>query len=80
VDVEVQKSDWDDQIISSAVEQLDPQLQAQIELAGKEGRAVMLVQKGPGEAEIIRIDEAGADRFDPSKSIFSARVTAYKPA
>lgn len=62
-EIEVQASYWDEATIVEAVEQLDPEVQAELqqaELAGKAGPAV--------KAEI-----------DISKSVFSARITAVKP-
>lgn len=62
-EIEVQASYWDEATIVEAVEQLDPEVQAELqqtELAGMAGPAV--------KAEI-----------DISKSVFSARITAVKP-
>ena len=79
VDVEVQRSYWDDEIINATVEQLDPELQAQLENAREEGRGVMLIKEGAGHTELIEIAEPENGNFDPAIAVFSARVTAYKP-
>ena len=62
-EIEVQASYWDEATMVDAVEQLDPEVQAELqqaELAGMNGPAV--------KAEI-----------DISKTVFSARITAVKP-
>ena len=74
VDVEVQRSHWDSE------PNLDPELQSQIEKAGKEGRGVLLIQESGGQPELIEVSAERAAEFSPQDTVFSARVTARKPA
>lgn len=79
-DVELTPSYWDQEMVDSAIQQLDPELAAQVEGAKSEGKAVMVVNEG-GKSEIIGIEKMGDFKdFDPQKAIFSAKITAYKPA
>jgi SAM-dependent methyltransferase len=79
-DVELTPTYWDQEMIEAATEQLDPDLQAEIEVAKKDGRAVIVVGDG-GDGEVIKVDKSsGFENFDPQKAIFSAKITAWKPA
>lgn len=77
VDVELTPTYWDQEMISAAVEQLDPEVAAQVEAAKAKGKAVMVIDDGSG-GQIVEIDESV--NFDPQKAVFSARITAQKPA
>jgi arsenite methyltransferase len=76
-DVELIPTYWDEEVIEAAVEQLEPEAAAQVEEAKAKGKAVMIVNEGDS-AEVIEVDESDLD-FDPQKSIFSAKITAWKP-
>jgi len=78
-DIQLKPSYWDQEIIDEAVQQLDPELKAQVEKAKSEGKMVLVVGDG-GDGEVIPIESAGdfVD-FNPQKAIFSAKITAYKP-
>jgi len=77
--VELTPSYWDQEMIEAAVEQLEPEVAAQVEAAKAKGKAVMIVNEGSG-AEVIEVDESlDFENFDPQKAIFSARITAIKP-
>ena len=77
--VELTPTYWEQDIIDTATEQLAPDLQARIENAKKEGKAVVVIADGD-HGEIIEVDKSmGAETFDPQKAIFSAKITAYKP-
>jgi SAM-dependent methyltransferase len=79
VDVEVTPTDWEQDMIDSAVQQLEPELTAQVEGAKEQGKAVLMVNEGE-DSKVIEVDpEDGFENFDPKKTIFSAKVTAYKP-
>ncbi len=77
-DVDVTASYWEQDMIDTAVDQLDPELKAQVEEAKNDGRAVLVVNEG-GEGEIIEVDGDAFKDFDPQKAIFSAKITARKP-
>jgi ubiquinone/menaquinone biosynthesis C-methylase UbiE len=79
VDVEVEASYWGEEMINAAVDQLDPELKSRIAQAKEKGRSVIVLQEGPGSADLIEIDPAETGNFDPNKAVFSARVTARKP-
>jgi len=80
VDVQVTPTYWDQEFIDAAVDQLDPEISAQVEAAKKAGTAVVVVGEG-GDSEVIRIESTeGFENFDPQKAIFSAKITAFKPA
>ena len=76
--VELTPTYWDKEMIEAAVEQLDPEAAALVEAAKAKGKAVMIVDAGD-RAEVIEVEESMAD-FDPQKAVFSARITARKPA
>lgn len=79
-DVKLIPSYWDQEMVDSVVQQLDPELVAQVEKAKSEGKAVLVVNEG-GDGEIIEIENpVGFDDFDPQKAVFSAKITAFKPA
>jgi arsenite methyltransferase len=79
-DVEITPTYWDSEVIDSAIGQLDPELAAKVEKSKSEGKAVLLVGEG-GDRELIEVENAGNYReFDPQKAIFSAKITARKPA
>jgi DNA-binding protein YbaB len=65
-------------MIDAAIEQLDPEVAAQVEEAKAKGKAVMVINEG-SDADVIEVDESVVD-FDPQKAVFSARITAHKPA
>jgi len=66
VDVEVKASYWDSEFFEAAVEQLEPELKARV-----------LDNKNNGRKTLIDGDDKD---FDPQKSIFSAKITAWKPS
>ena len=76
VDVEVKASYWDTEFFEAAVEQLEPELKARVLENNKNGRKNLLVNVGDGMEIIDGFD----DEFDPQKSIFSAKITAWKPS
>lgn len=76
VDIDVNPIYWDSEMIDAAVEQLDPDIQMKIKENKKNGRKTLLIHN-PDGMEII--EDFGED-FDPQKSIFSARITAWKPS
>jgi hypothetical protein len=66
VDVQVKASYWDPEFFEAAVEQLEPELKARVLENKKNGRKTLT---------------DGYDKeFDPQKSIFSAKITAWKPS
>ena len=77
IDVEMTPTYWEQEMIDAAVEQLDPDLKARAKAAEEDGKVVMVFTDG-GEGEMVEIPEAEA--FDPQKAIFSAKITARKPA
>jgi SAM-dependent methyltransferase len=76
VDVDVKASYWDPEIIDAAIKQLSPDLQAQVKENKENGRKTLLINDDKGMKIIEGYD---ADNFDPQKSIFSAKITAWKP-
>jgi len=79
VDIEVTPSYWSQDMIDTAVDQLDLESALKVEEAKTQGKAVMVVNDGGG-GEVIQVDElVGLDQFDPKKAIFSAKITARKP-
>jgi arsenite methyltransferase len=74
--ITVEAKYWDPEIFDPAVEQLEPELRAQVLLNKENGKPSLLINDGQGMKLIDYQDEV----FDPHKSIFSARVTAWKPA
>lgn len=76
VDVDVKASYWDPKIIDAAIKQLSPDLQAQVKENKENGRKTLLINDSKGMKIIEGYD---ADNFDPQKSIFSAKITAWKP-
>ena len=79
VDVKVTPSYWSQEMIDSAVSQLDPEVAQQAEGAHKQGKAVLVVNDGGGGEAILVDDSMRLDQFDPQKAIFSAKITARKP-
>ncbi len=77
-EVDLTASYWDQDMIDTAIEQIDPELKIQVEEAKKDGRAVLVVNEG-GEGEILEVDGKAFKDFDPQKAIFSAKITARKP-
>jgi len=79
-DVQLKPVYWDQAMIDAAFQQLDPALREKVDSVKLEGKAVVVVGDGT-EGEIIQIDrKAGFENFDPAKSIFSGKITAWKPA
>ena len=77
--VELVPSYWNQEIIETAVEQLDPELNQQIAEAKQQGKAVMVINEGDG-SKLIEVNPSdGFENFDPQKAIFSAKITAWKP-
>ncbi len=70
IDVDVNASYWDQEMINEAIEQIAPDLKSQIKAVDRNGQAVLVVNNGA--------DHALAE-FDPQKAIFSAKITARKP-
>ncbi len=80
VDVELTLSYWDQEIIDAAVKQLDPEAAQKFAEAKKQGKAVLVVNEGD-DKKVIEVDASdGFENFDPQKAIFSAKITARKPA
>jgi len=79
INVEVTPSYWDQDMIDTAVQQLEPELVSQVEDAKGKGKVVLVINEG-GESSILEVDPEGEFKdFDPQKAIFSAKITAYKP-
>jgi len=78
-DVDVTATYWDQVMIDSAVDQLGPEIKAQIEEAGGNSQAVMIINEDSDQDVIVVEDAADIKDFDPQKAIFSAKVTAIKP-
>jgi len=66
VDVQVKASYWDPEFFEAAVEQLEPELKARVLENKKNGRKTLT--------------DGYNKEFDPQKSIFSAKITAWKPS
>lgn len=77
VDVDVKASYWDPEIIDAAIKQLSPDLQAQVKENKENGRKTLLINDDKGMKIIEGYDDD--DSVDPQKSIFSAKITAWKP-
>jgi arsenite methyltransferase len=77
IDVELTPTYWDKEMLAAAVEQLEPEVAAQVEAAKAEGRAVMVVSDGLG-SEVIELDDS-MQHVDLDKAVFSAKITARKP-
>lgn len=78
-DVDVKAEYWDQAMIDTAVDQLDPEIKARIEEAGGNGQAVMIINEDVDKEVIVVEDASEIQDFDPQKAVFSARVTARKP-
>jgi SAM-dependent methyltransferase len=77
--VQLTPSYWDQDIIQSAVEQLDPEVAQKVEEARQQGKAVLVINEGDG-SQLIEVNPTdGFEHFDPQKAIFSAKITAWKP-
>ncbi len=74
VDVQVEASYWDTEFFEAAVEQLEPELKARVMEKKEDGQKTMLINVGDGKKMIEGYDK----EFDPQKSIFSAKITAWK--
>ena len=80
VDVELTPSYWSQDMIDTMVGQLGPEVAQQIEDAKKQGKAVLVVNEGD-DRKVIEVNPSeGFENFDPQKAIFSAKITARKPA
>jgi len=77
-DVDLTATYWEQEMIESAVDQLDPELRAQVDAAKKDGKAVLVVNEG-GNGELIEVNGEEFKDFDPQKAVFSAKITARKP-
>ena len=75
-DVEVKASYWKTEFFEDAVEQLEPELKARVLENKEDGQKTLLGNVGDGKKIIDGYD----DGFDPQKSIFSAKITAWKPS
>ena len=75
-DVDVKPSYWSPEIIEAALDQLDPDLQARVIENQETGKKSLLINDPDGMKQI----DDFADDFDPQKSIFSAKITAWKPS
>jgi len=73
--IEVKADYWDEEIFDAAFEQLDPDLQKQVLENKENGKPSLLVSSGDG----MKLIDYQGDSFDPKKSIFSAKITAWKP-
>ncbi|MFV1949810.1 MAG: arsenite methyltransferase, partial [Anaerolineales bacterium] len=65
---------WDDDIIDAAFEQLEPDLKKQVQENKENGKPSLLISSGDG----MKLVDYQGDSFDPKKSIFSAKITAWK--
>jgi SAM-dependent methyltransferase len=80
VDVKLTPTYWDQDVIAAATQQLAPDLQERMD-ASKKDRQVVLVVNDVGNSEVIELAEThDFEHFDPQKAIFSAKITADKPA
>ncbi len=77
-DVKLTSTYWDEEMVAAAIEQLEPEVAENLKAAEVRGKAVMIVNDGGG-GEVIEIGEEYA-RADLTKAVFSARITARKPA
>jgi arsenite methyltransferase len=78
-DVNMTPSYWEQGMIDTAIEGLDPDLKAQVKEAKAKGKVMMIVNED-GEGEMIEIPDGEEFKaFDPQKAIFSAKITARKP-
>ncbi|MFN2236899.1 MAG: arsenite methyltransferase [Anaerolineales bacterium] len=77
--VELTPTYWEQDIIETAVEQLDPALTLKVEEAKQQGNAVLVINEGDGSKLIEVNPSAGFENFDPQKAIFSAKIIAWKP-
>ena len=73
--IDVKAEYWDDDIIDAAFEQLDPNLQKQVLENKKTGKPSLIVSSGDG----MKLLDYEGGPFDPKKSIFSAKISAWKP-
>ncbi len=73
--IEVKAEYWDDEIFDAAFEQLDPDLQKQVLENKENGKPSLLVSSGDG----MKLIDYQGESFDPRQSIFSAKITAWKP-
>jgi arsenite methyltransferase len=78
-DVDVQAEYWDQVMIDTAIDQLDSEIKSQIEEAGGNGQAVMIINEDSDKEVIVVEDVEAIQDFDPQKAIFSAKITAQKP-
>jgi SAM-dependent methyltransferase len=79
-DVEITPSYWDQDVIESAVQQLEPELSAKVERAKLEGKAVLVKSEGEDGKVVEIVNKDGFQDFNPQKAIYSAKITAFKPA
>jgi hypothetical protein len=73
--IEVKADYWDEEIFDAAFEQLEPDLQKQVLENKKNGKPSLLVSDATG----MKLIDSQDGSFDPKKSIFSAKITAWKP-
>ncbi len=75
--VEVQPTYWDASFFEAALNPLDPEIQQRAFKAQATGKAVFVVTESP-EGDLLEFNLDENTSFDPRKSIYSAKVTAYK--
>jgi hypothetical protein len=77
--VQVTPSFWDQEVIDSAIKQIEPKFTAKPEKAERENKAVLAAGDGiDGDPFEVEARDDFAD-FDPQKAIYSAKITAIKP-
>lgn len=78
-EVDVTAAYWDQEMIDAAVDQLGPEIKAQVEAARGNGRIAMIANE-ENDREVVTIEDLSfLSEFDPQKAIFSAKITARKP-
>jgi hypothetical protein len=77
VDVELNRSFWDDAIIDATIDQLDPEQKNQLVELTQEGGS-LVVEEG-GDLKAIEAEGEGLTVFDAKRAIFSAKIKAWKP-
>jgi arsenite methyltransferase len=74
--VEVKASYWDPDLFDAALGILEPELRAQVLDNQAQGKKSLILNTSDG----VKILDDFNEDFDPQKSIFSAKITAWKPA
>jgi arsenite methyltransferase len=78
-DVVVTPTYWDQDMVDSVIQSLDPELTAEFEHAQAQGKGVLIINEGDGK-KLVEVEPGELSQdFNPQKAIFSAKVTAVKP-